>query len=69
MLKNYGFSYNDPDTIKKLTEATIPKKAIQGTPWYQALSNPKYAFLFNYTGVFVPEREKLIEDGQKDDKY
>lgn len=66
MKKNYGFSYNDGDTIDKLKEARIPKKAIQGTPWYQALSNPKYAFLFNYTGVFVPERHKLIEDGSAD---
>lgn len=45
----------------------VPKKAIQGTPWYQLLSNPDYAFAFYYIGAFVEEREKLIEDGYKDD--
>ena len=41
----------------------MPKKAIQGTPWYQILSNPKYSNDFYYIGAFVNEREKLIEDG------
>ena len=68
MKNNFGFSYNDGDTIEELKKIQIPKKAIQGTPWYQALSNPKYSFLFNYTGVFIEERHKLIEDGVADDK-
>ena len=41
----------------------MPKKAIQGTPWYNILSNPQYAEDFNYIGAFVDEREKLIKDG------
>jgi len=32
------------------------------------LSNPKYSFLFNYVGVFIGERHKLIEDGTEDEK-
>jgi hypothetical protein len=68
MKENYGFSYNDGDTIDCLEDSKIPKKAIQGTPWYQALSNPKYSFLFNYCGVFVGERHKLIEDGAPDEE-
>jgi len=30
------------------------------------LSNPKYSNLFNYIGVFVSERYKIIEDGSID---
>jgi hypothetical protein len=34
MKDNFGFSFNDPDTIELLDATCIPKKAIQGTPWY-----------------------------------
>jgi hypothetical protein len=47
----------------------VPKKAIQGTPWYQLLSNPLYEDGFNYIGAFIAEREKLIEDGYTDESY
>ena len=57
---------NDPDTIKRLDDTKVPKKSVQGTPWYQILSNPKYSNLFYYVGAFIPEREKLIEDGFTD---
>jgi hypothetical protein len=46
-----------------LDATKLPKRAIQGTPWYQILSNHNYASEFNYIGAFIPEREKLIEDG------
>lgn len=41
----------------------MPKKAIQGTPWYSILSNPEYTEAFAYFGAFIPEREKLIKRG------
>ena len=63
MMENFGFEPNDPDTITVLDSTVVPKKAIQGTPWYQILSNFNYANEFNYIGAFVDEREKLIEDG------
>lgn len=63
MMHNYGFEPNDPDTIGILDHTKLPKRAIQGTPWYQILSNHHYASEFNYIGAFIPEREKLIEDG------
>lgn len=44
----------------------MPKKAIQGTPWYQLVSNRAYADAFNFFGPHIAEREKLIEDGEKD---
>ena len=34
MKENFGFEYNDPDTIEILDATKIPKKACQGTPWY-----------------------------------
>ena len=63
MQENFSINLNDPDTIETLDATTMPKKAIQGTPWYQILSNPKYSNEFYYVGAFVGEREKLIEDG------
>lgn len=66
MSENFGFSFNDGDTIQALRNSKNPKKAIQGTPWYQILSNPKYSNAFIYIGSFVGERYKLIEDGSID---
>lgn len=66
MRENFMFSYNDGDTIDALQKGKNPKKAIVGSPWYQVLSNPKYSNLFNYIGVFVSERYKIIEDGSID---
>ena len=63
MIKNYGFEPNDPDTIDRLEKASMPKRPMQGTPWYQALTDPKYANLFAYIAASIPEREKIIEDG------
>ena len=63
MKDNFMFMPNDPDTIETLDATKIPKKAIQGTPWYQILSNPAYSSQFYYVGAFINEREKLIEDG------
>ena len=37
------------------------------TPWYQVLSNPVYAEDFYYIGAFIPEREKLIVDGDEEE--
>lgn len=68
MRENFGFSFNDGDTIAELERSKIPKKAIVGTPWYQVLSNPKYSNLFNYIGVYTSERYKIIEDGSIDHK-
>jgi hypothetical protein len=66
MRENYGFTYNDGDTVTALRDGKNPKKAIQGTPWYSILSNPKYSGQFNYIGSYVGERYKLIEDGSID---
>lgn len=66
LMNNYGFEPNDPDTIAILDATKLPKKAIQGTPWYQVLANPIYETDFNYIGAHIKEREKLIEDGLKD---
>lgn len=44
----------------------MPRKAIQGTAWYVVMSNSNYAEAFNYIGPHIKEREKLIEDGDKE---
>jgi hypothetical protein len=66
MKRRFGFEENDPDTIQKLDATKMPRKAIQGTPWYVIMSNSNYAEYFNYIGPHVKEREKLIEDGDKE---
>lgn len=61
--KKFEFEMNDPDTIQRLDSTKMPKKCIQGTPWYHILSNKWYVMDFNYLGPHIKEREKLIEDG------
>jgi len=63
MKDNFGFEFTDPDTIEALEKAEFPRKTIVGTPWYSILSSPTYQNQFQYTGSFVSEREKLINDG------
>jgi len=38
---------------------------MQGTPWYQPLTDARYVDMFSYIGAFVEEREKLLEDHQE----
>ena len=45
----------------------MPKKPIQGTPWYSVLSNPNYSEAFCYIGAHIDEREKLIRDDDDND--
>lgn len=63
MRDNYGFEIEDPQTLEILDHTKMPKKAIQGTPWYSILSNPEYTDNFAYFGAYVLERDKLIRDG------
>ena len=63
MQDNFGINLNDPDTIAALKVTKMPKKAMQGTPWYQILSNARYSHAFYYIGAHIVERENLIEDG------
>lgn len=66
MRYHFRFGTNDGDTIDSLNKAIVPKRSIQGTPWYQVLSNPKYSNAFMYVGAFVDERHTIIEDGAPD---
>jgi hypothetical protein len=34
MIKNYGFEPNDSDTINRLEKSSMPKRPMQGLPWY-----------------------------------
>lgn len=60
MRRNYKFEIEDRQTLDILEYSKMPKKAIQGTPWYSVLSNPEYCESFSYFGAHVGEREKLI---------
>jgi hypothetical protein len=66
MMENYGIETEDPRLIGVIDQTRIPKKAIQGTPWYSVLSNPAYSDDFNYIGAHIDEREKLIKDADLD---
>jgi len=46
----------------------MPKRPMQGTPWYYAFTDPKYSNLFAYIAASIPEREKIIEDGSPEVK-
>jgi hypothetical protein len=63
MENNFLIQPNDPDTVRTLNATSMPQKAIQGTPWYDVLTNTNYSNPMTYIGAFVDEREKLIEDG------
>ena len=65
--KNYGIEIMDPITVNRLDATGMPKKSIQGTPWYMILSNLQYADDFYYIGAFDDEREKLIKDGDMEE--
>lgn len=63
MQSNFGFENTDPDTTDRLLNISMPEKEMQGTPWYQVISNPIYSQAFCYTGPGINDREELIEDG------
>lgn len=52
--------------IDKLSEISVPQKSIQGTPWYNILSNPTYVQRFCYLGPHVRNREKYLKDRDDD---
>jgi hypothetical protein len=63
----YGVEIEDPVIIDILDCTSVPKKSIQGTPWYGILSNPMYSDDFYYIGAHIDEREKLIKDDDDND--
>lgn len=65
--ENYGIEIEDPRVVNILDMTTMPKKPIQGTPWYSILSNPLYSEPFCYIGAHIDEREKLIKDDDDND--
>jgi len=68
MMNNYLFENTDPDSVANLRHLFMPIKAMMRTPWYNILSNPVYVEQFNYLGAQIFEREKLIQDGWKDER-
>lgn len=53
-IKNrYGLEIEDAEVIKKLERIQIPEKSIQGTPWYNILTNHDYSERFNFFGAMI----------------
>jgi len=44
----------------------MPELAIQGTPWYNILSNYDYVEKFNYLNAMIKDRVEFIKDSNKD---
>ena len=53
--------------MEKLEKAPWPRVSIQGTPWYNILTNPRYAEQFGYISPCVKDRDYYIKDGDDDD--
>ena len=58
----YGFEIAEQPLIERLKETQVPRKAIQGTPWYNILTNPVYIEMFCFLGPHVKNRERYIKD-------
>lgn len=58
----YGLEIEDAHVIEKLEKVSIPENSIQGTPWYNILSNLDYCERFNYINAMVKDRVEFIKD-------
>ena len=58
----YGFEIYENELIEKLENICYPSKTIQGTPWYNILSNHDYAEGFNYINAMLKDRVNYIKD-------
>lgn len=64
--REYGFEIQDSVYIDKLKSVGWNQKQIQGTPWYNLMSNPKYVEDFSYLGPHLKDRNKLMRDHDHD---
>ena len=62
----YGLEIEDADFIHKLEKIKLSDKTIQGTPWYNILSNFDYMERFNYYNANIKDRELYIKDINQD---
>ncbi|CDW71360.1 UNKNOWN [Stylonychia lemnae] len=65
--EEYGFSIISREIEDTLQKIKIPKKAIQGVPYYIILANPLYTRDLHYICCDVPARDPLIKDDDDDD--
>jgi hypothetical protein len=57
----------EPQIVDEIDNTKVPSKAILGTPWYNILSNPRYAEDFAYIGAHIAKREMYIVDNDDND--
>ena len=66
--KEYKFSFANKTVVDRLDkEENVPKKTMQGIPWYNILSNPIYCRDFSYISVDMPNRNEYIVDDDDDE--
>jgi len=63
----YGFETIESDVVRNLEQAPWPRVSIQGTPWYNILTNQRYAEQFGYISPCVMDRDYYIKDADDDD--
>lgn len=66
MKERYGIEIEDAEVIKKLKKIRIPERSIQGSPWYNILSNYDYVERFNYFNAMMKDRTAFIKDANRD---
>ena len=66
--QTYKFSFANKTVVDRLDkERNVPKKPMQGIPWYNILSNPIYCRDFSYISVDMPDRNDYIVDDDDDE--
>ena len=60
--KRFSLETDEPKVVDRVDLTKIPTHAIQGTPWYDILSNQTYAEEFCYFGPYVKDRESYIKN-------
>ena len=68
MKNNFSIEVMEESVLQRLGNMQWPIKTMQGTPFYDILSNRNYADQFCYIGAHIPEREKLLEDGDENEE-
>ena len=67
MKENYLVQIEDPRFVDTVDLTKMPRVGLQRTPWYSPLANISYCDEFFYFGAHIPEREKLIIDGDDEE--
>lgn len=68
MISHYQLEVILPQLVQRLQQVQVPPRQMQGTPWYNIMTNPFYAEMFSYMGPHIKHRENYIKDHDYDQK-